>query len=255
MRKIIGALRRAVNDFNMIEDGDHIVIGVSGGKDSVALIKALAEYQKYAKINFKLSAVTVDVGFEKAGYPVKDKEQTDALSQFIQNLGVDYYVVETNIAEIVFKERKEKNPCSLCSKIRRGTLCTKCVELGANKLALGHHSEDVLETFMLSFLYEGRLSTLQPYSYMDRTGITLIRPFIYVKEADIKGAVKRHEMPLVKNPCPVDKLTQRQYMKDLTKSIQKDIPFAKDRMMVALMSPDRYNLWDKCQSLDKDKEE
>jgi len=252
MRDIVGALRRAVIEYKMIENGDHIVVGVSGGKDSVVLAKALSEFKKYGKIDFKLSAVNIDIGFREAGFPIPDESAHEQLRAYIESLEIDYYVEKTNIAEVVFIERKEKSPCSLCSRMRRGALSTKCIELGAKKLALGHHAEDVLETFLLSFLYEGRLSTFQPYSFMDRTEITLIRPFIYVSENEIKNAVNNYNIPTVKNPCPVDKLTKRQYMKELIQAIQKDIPFAKERMYGAITSPQRYNLWDKCLSDDKD---
>lgn len=247
MQKILGDMRRAIADYKMIEDNDHIVVGVSGGKDSLTLLSCLARFRIFSEAKFKLTAIMIDLGF-------KDTKQSevDDLIEFCKSLDVELIIEKTNIGQIVFEERKEKNPCSLCSKMRRGALNTKCIEIGANKLALGHHSDDVLETMLLSFIYEGRLSTFQPLSFMDRTGITLIRPFIYVDEADIKGVTNRYNLPIVHNPCPANKITQREYMKDLVKHICKDIPFAKDRMTAAIMHPERYNLFPPTESMKKE---
>lgn len=240
MRKILGKVRRAIADYNMINDGDHIVVGVSGGKDSLALVAALANYQKFSPQKFQITAVTIDLGFNDT-----DLEQMKTMSNFIEGLGVKHVIEKTSIGYILFEDRKEKSPCSLCSKMRRGALNTKAIELKANKLALGHHSDDVLQTFMLSFIYEGRLSTFQPTAFMDRTEITLIRPFIYVSEEEIISTAKRNELPTVFNVCPANKLTQREYMNELIFQIDKDIPGAKDRMISAVTHPERNNLWDK----------
>jgi len=243
VNKIVGTLRRACKKYPLIKEGDHIAVGVSGGADSLVLLTALAEFKKYSPVNFSLSAITIDMGFAGAGIDDNSPEANKKLTSYISELGAPYYIIPTSIASTVFKERKESNPCALCSKIRRGALCSKCKEISANKLALAHHAEDILETFFLSFIYEGRLSTLQPYSYMERADITLIRPFIYVKEADIKGAARRYNMPVAPNPCPQDTHTKREYMKQLLRSIQKDIPFAKEHMLSAIVSPKRFNLW------------
>ncbi len=244
MNKIVGTLRRACKKYPLIQEGDHIAVGLSGGADSLVLLTALAEFAKYSPINFSLSAITIDMGFAQAGISDSFASTIESLTNYTSSLGIPYYVVPTSIASTVFKQRKESNPCSLCSKIRRGALCSQCKEIGANKLALAHHSEDILETFFLSFIYEGRLSTLQPYSYLERADITLIRPFIYVKEEDIKHIAHKHNMPVSANPCPQDKHTKREFMKELTNSIQKDVPFAKEHMLSAIASPKRYNLWD-----------
>lgn len=238
MRKILGKVRKAVVDYNMINDGDHIVVGVSGGKDSLLLLTAMSIYQKFSPQKFELTAVTIDLGFEGT-----DKQQMQTFEDYIKGLGVKHIVEKTDIGHILFEDRKEKSPCSLCSKMRRGALNTKAIELGANKLALGHHSDDVLQTFLLSFIYEGRLSTFQPTAFMDRTEITLIRPFIYVSEEEIKAATKRQELPAVFNVCPANKLTQREYMNELIFKIDADIPGAKDRMLSAITHPERNNLW------------
>ncbi len=238
MRKIMGCMRRAINDYDMIADNDHIAVGLSGGKDSLVLLTALAMLRRFSPNPYKLSAVRVDMGFKNAS-----QEEADALAKYCEDLDVDYYLEKTDIAEIIFDVRKEDNPCSLCSKMRRGALNTKCNEIGANKLALGHNADDLVETFLLSFIYEGRLSTFQPTGYMSRTNMTLIRPLVYCAEGDIKGVCNRLNLPLVHNPCPMDHTSQREYMKNLCSTITKDIPFAKDRMFSAITHPERYNLF------------
>ncbi|NCA67614.1 MAG: tRNA 2-thiocytidine(32) synthetase TtcA [Clostridia bacterium] len=240
MRKILGAMRRAINDYSMIKDGDRIVVGVSGGKDSMLLFYALTLYKAFSPQKFELFGVHIDMGFERV-----DMAEMIAMQEFFAKHNTELIIEKTNIAEIIFDIRKESSPCSLCSKMRRGALCTKANELNANKIALAHHADDVLETMLMSFIYEGRLSVFAPQSYMDRTDVTVIRPFVYVEEGDIRGAVKRNELPILFNPCPVDKHTKREYMKKLVAKICEDVPFAKDRMISALEHPERYNLWQK----------
>lgn len=240
MRKILAHLRKAVTDYNMISDGDHIAVGVSGGKDSLLLLTALAAYQKFSPQKFDLTAITVDMGFEGT-----DKEELNALVSYIEGLGVRFVLEKTEIAHILFDIRKEKSPCSLCSKLRRGALNAKAKEIGANKLALGHHSDDALQTLMLSFVYEGRLSCFQPVSHMERMNITLIRPFIYVTEGLIKSVSGRLNLPILHNVCPANKHTQREYMANLIFGIDADIPGGKERMMQAVLHPERNNLWQK----------
>ena len=237
MRKVLGCSRRAAEDYSMISAGDNIAVGLSGGKDSLVLTAALAVYRKFSEEPFTLSAINIDMGFGGV------EAERAALRDLMRELDVTYYEVRTDIAEIVFDIRKESNPCSLCSKMRRGALNTKCLEIGANKLALGHNADDVAETFFLSLIYEGRLNTFQPVSYMSRTGMTLIRPMIYAREADIKGAVNKLELPVLPNPCPANHATKREYMKNLISSISKDIPFARDRIISAVTSPERYSLF------------
>jgi tRNA(Ile)-lysidine synthetase-like protein len=238
MRKILGCVRKAIKDYHMIAEGDKIAVGLSGGKDSIALMTALKLYQRFSPEHYELTAVMIDGGFKGT-----NSEEVEALKEYCRNLDVQLIIEKTDIASIVFDIRKESNPCSLCAKLRRGALNTKCRQIGANKLALAHNSEDVLETFLLSFIYEGRLSTFQPVSYMSRSGITLIRPLIYASESDIKGAAKRLNFPIVNNPCPMNHFSQREYMKNLIHSIKKDIPFAKDRMFEAIVNAERYNLF------------
>ena len=234
MQQILSPMRRAITDYSMIKDGDNIVIGLSGGKDSVALTSALAAYRRFSPEKFGIIAVTIDMGVG-ADYSPMEK--------MCEQLNVEYKTVKTDIGEILFSIRKEKSPCSLCSKMRRGALNTFVNSSGANKLALAHHADDVVETMLLSLLYEGRFSTFQPVSFMDRTRVTLIRPFVYVPERDIAALVRDLGLPVVKNPCPADHKTNREYMKKLINSIRQDIPFAFDRMFGAISHPERTNLW------------
>lgn len=234
IQQLLAPFRKAVTDYNMICDNDKIAVGVSGGKDSLTLLALLKAYQRFSPNPFELTAITIDMG-------LKDNIYSD-VARYCDSINVPYLIEKTDIGEIIFQKTPD-NPCSLCSKMRRGALNTKMLEIGYNKLALGHHSDDVVETFLLSFCYEGRLSTFAPLSYLSRTGISVIRPMIYIDEKDIAAYAK--ELPVVFNPCPADKHTQRQYMKELIKTIQKDIPFCKDRFASAIMHPERYNLWDK----------
>lgn len=226
MQRILGTVRRAVQKFNMIADGDKIAVGLSGGKDSLMLLAALQNYRLFSPQKFELCAVTVDMGF-------KDMD-LGPLQEFCDALDVPYIIIKTDIAEVVFDIRKEPNPCSLCSKMRRGALNAEIVKRGFNKLALGHHADDLAETMLLSLFYEGRISTFMPTGFMDRTGVTLIRPLIYTHEKEIRAYSKY--LPVVKNPCPANGRTQRNYMKELIRDIQKEIPFAKERMLTAIDS-------------------
>lgn len=233
-------MRRAITDYRMIEEGDRIAVGVSGGKDSLCLLAALKAYQRFSPEHFTISAITVDMGFKDAS-----KAEFEALRAYIAELGVPYTVLHTDIAEIIFDARKESNPCSLCSKMRRGALNNEAIRQNCNKLALGHHADDVVQTMLLSLMYEGRFSTFQPVSYMDRSGITLIRPFIYTDEKDIIGVTNKMDLPVLHNPCPANKKTQREYMADTVKLLTKEIPFARERMLGAIYHPERSNLWKK----------
>lgn len=233
IQKLLSLMRRAINDFDMIHSGDKIAVGVSGGKDSLALLQLLCAYQKFSEHAFELCAVTVDMGFADSDF--------SPVERFCEELGVNYRCEKTDIAEIIFDVRREKNPCSLCAKMRRGALNSVINEMGYNKLALGHHKNDVVDTFMLSLMFEGRLSTFQPVSYMSRSDVTLIRPLVYVSEREIAGLAKT--LPVCKNPCPADKRSQREEMKKLLKDVAVKYPDVSDRIANAVMHPDRYNLW------------
>ncbi len=235
LQRILSPMRRAISDYDMIQDGDNIAVGLSGGKDSLVLLSALAEFRRFSPAPFSLTAITVDMGFENSDF--------SRLKEFCDSRNVQYHIERTMIYDIIFKERKESNPCSLCANMRRGALASTATAHGCNKLALGHHADDVIETFLLSMFYEGRLSVFSPVSRLERSGVTVIRPMIYLKEKDISAMAK--DYPVFHNPCPADHFTKREYMKKLIENICKEIPFAKDRMISAISHPERNNLWQK----------
>lgn len=214
MKKILSFIRRAVDDYNMIEDGDKIAVGVSGGKDSVALVLALGALRRFYPKKFDIVAITVSMGFENTDF--------SPIRQLCEENNIEYVVTDTQIGEIVFNIRKETNPCSLCSKMRSGALNDAAINLGCNKVALGHHYDDVVETFLMSLFKEGRINCFSPVTYLDRMKITKIRPMIYLPEKEITYFVNKNSHPVVKNPCPADGNTTRQYMKDLILSLEKE---------------------------------
>ncbi len=235
-QQLLSPFRRAIEDYNMINEGDKIAVGLSGGKDSVTLLTIFAALKRFYPKKFDLVAIRIDMGLES------DKSQVEEMERYCAELGVEYVTEKTDIGEILFKIRKEKNPCSLCSKLRRGALNTLALKLGCNKLALGHHADDLVETFFLSLIYEGRLSTFEPVTYLSRSNMTVIRPMIYIEEKDVSAYSKN--LPVIKNYCPADKHTKRQYVKELIASIKADVPFAKDRMLSAIYHPERNHLFD-----------
>jgi len=226
MQKLMSQVRKCVRDYNMLEPGDRVVAGVSGGKDSLALLRLMAELRDHSPVPFSLHAVTLDMGYEEMDFsPVTD---------LCARLNVPYTVKQTQIREIVFDIRKEENPCALCAKLRRGILNDAALELGANKVALGHHYDDAIETFLLSMIYEGRLSSFLPVTYMDRTGLTLIRPMLYLHEKTISNFVTRENLPVVHNPCPADKNTKREDVKALLYELEGRYPGLKDNIFGGL---------------------
>lgn len=242
MKKIVSLIRRAIEDYDMISEGDKIAVGVSGGKDSLVLLNALAELSHYYPKKFEVMGLTLDLGYN-ADYSTVEK--------MCENLGVEYKVKHTNFKEIIFDIRKESNPCSLCAKMRRGALNDMALENGCKKVALGHHNDDVLETFFLSLIYEGRINCFSPDTFLDRTGITQIRPMIYVRERDIRGAVRNHNIPVVTNPCPANGVTKRQYMKDLIRQIEKETtPGLRKRLFHAIQYSS-INGWEKSKDVEK----
>lgn len=226
LQRLLSYTRKALDDYKMIEDGDNIAIGLSGGKDSLTLLYALSHLRQFYPKKFNIEAITVSMGYKDMDF--------SPVEQLCKELGVNYTIVETEIADIVFSRRKETNPCSLCAKLRKGAFNIKAKELGCNKEAYAHHNDDVIETMMMSLLFEGRFNCFSPVTYLDKTGITLIRPLIYVKEADIKGFRNAYNLPVVKNPCPVNGYTKRQYVKDLIKTIQAENPGLKKRLFHAI---------------------
>ena len=226
LQRLFSLTRQAVDHYQLIEEGDRIAVGISGGKDSLTLLYALQGLQKFYPKHFELEAVTVDLG-----YPGFNLSPVEALCQKLQ---VPYTIVPTQIGKIVFEERQESNPCSLCAKLRKGAFNEKIKELGCNKLAYAHHKDDVVETMMLSLMYEGRFHSFSPKTYLDHMDLTLIRPLIYVSEAEIIGFRNKYQLPIVKNPCPADGYTKRQYVKDLLQTLNRENPGVKDRMFSAI---------------------
>lgn len=213
LQRLLSYVRRAVDDYNMIEENDKIAVGVSGGKDSLCLLIALKNLQRFYPKHFELEAITVSLGFPGAKY--------DDIRDFCKELGVNYTVIDTQIGEIIFEERKEKSPCSLCAKMRKGALNTAAEELSCNKVALGHNKDDVIETFFMSLFYEGRINCFSPVSYLDRMKLYSIRPLMYVPEYEVKSFIKKSGINIVKNPCPVDGETKRQETKELLLELSK----------------------------------
>lgn len=237
MKQILGQLRRADQEFGMIARGDRVAVGVSGGKDSLLLLYALAQYRKFAPQPFELSAITVTMGMEPF-----DLGGVRALCDALE---VPYFVKETQIGKIVFEDRAEKNPCALCSKMRRGVLAKTCAEQGVQKLALGHHRDDALETLMMSVFYEGRLRTFQPVTELERSGVIQIRPLIFLSERQIVNAQRKLNLPTVPSPCPANGETRRQEMKLLLNELSRRYPNAREQMLSALLRQDQYGLWNR----------
>jgi tRNA(Ile)-lysidine synthase TilS/MesJ len=225
MQKLVGLVRRCAEDYNMIENGDRIGVGVSGGKDSLALLVLLSELKKYNHKSFELEAVTVDLGFGM---------DFSAIEKLCSDLGVHFNVVQTQIAQVIFDYRQEKNPCSMCAKMRRGAINQTLLERGLNKLALGHHYDDAVETFMMSLLYEGRISCFQPVTDLDRTGIIQIRPMLYIHEQTVDHFANKMQLPVIQNRCPVDKRTKREEIKKLVYELSGRYPDLKERVFGAM---------------------
>ncbi len=226
LQQLYSYVRRAIDDYNMIDDGDKIAVGVSGGKDSLTLLYALHGLMRFYPKKFSITAITVDLGL--------GIQKLDDIKNLCKQLGVDYHIVDTDIGKIIFEDRLESNPCSLCAKMRKGALNEKALELGCNKIAYAHHRDDVIETMLLSLIYEGRFHCFSPYTYLDRTGLYVIRPMIYMNECDVIGFQNKSKLPVAKNPCPVDGHTKRQYVKDLLQKINKENPGVKDRFFRAI---------------------
>lgn len=227
LQRLLSLIRQAVDQYEMIEEGDHIAIGISGGKDSLTLLWGLAHLQKFYPKHFSLSAITVDMGID-----TMNLEPITALCQEIQ---VPYEIVPTEIGKILFDIRKETNPCSLCAKLRKGALNNKALEMGCNKIAYAHHKDDLIETAMMSLLYEGRFYAFSPVTHLDRTDLTVIRPLMFVSEADVKGFRNKYQLPVCKNPCPMDGHTRREYVKNLIHTLNMENPGVKDRLFRAVI--------------------
>lgn len=224
----------AVMKHNMISSGDKVAVGISGGKDSLVLLYALHGLSKQKNYSFEIHPIMVHMGF--------DNFNIDKTKEFISSLGLELNVIDTNLGKLIFEDRKEKNPCSLCSKMRRGILNKFLKELGCNKLALGHHQDDIVTTAMMSLLYEGRYHSISPTAYMSKADVTLIRPLLYVKEREIISLVSDLNIPVADSPCPVDKITKRRQLEGILLNLEKEIPNARDKIFTALKSTDFLNL-------------
>ncbi len=231
-QKLFSYVRKAVEDYNMIQDGDKIAVGISGGKDSLALLYALSGLRRFYPAQFDIVAITVDLGFGIQDF--------DKIKAYCEDLNVEYHIVETEIANIVFNDRQETNPCSLCAKMRKGSLNDLAKELGCNKIAYAHHKDDMIETMFLSLLYEGRFHCFSPVTYLDRMDLTVIRPLMYVPEVDVIGFSNKYELPVAKSQCPVDGHTKREYVKQLVKRLNSENPGCKERFFRALVN-DGFN--------------
>ena len=232
MQHILGQVRRCVEDYHMIEAGDKVAVGVSGGKDSLLTLTALARLRDFYPISFQLEAITLETGTPGMSF--------DAVAELCRELEVPYTRIHVPVYQIVFEERKEKNPCSLCAKLRRGSLNTALTERGIHKIALGQHYDDAIETLLRNLLFEGRIGCFQPVTYLDRTGITQIRPLLYCREDDIRRTVERLRLPVVHNPCPANGSTRRQEVKDLIHQLEGRYPDIKQKLFGSLQ---RYPLY------------
>ncbi len=226
LQKLLSYTRRAVDDYHMIEEGDKIAVGISGGKDSLGLLYALAHLAKFYPKHFQVYAMTVDLGL---GMDFSE------IQKLCEELKIPYTIIKTDIYEIVFQARKEDNPCSLCAKMRKGAFNEKMTELGYNKLAYAHHKDDIIETFMMSLLFEGRIHTFSPVTYLSRMNVTMIRPLMYITEGQLAAFAKAVVLPIVKNNCPADGYTKRQYAKELLWQLENEHPGAKDHIFSAII--------------------
>ena len=228
LQQVLSYVRKAIDDYGMIDEGDKIAVGISGGKDSLTLLYALHSLQRFYPKHFEIQAVTVDLGFENLNL--------EKIRVLCSDLGVAYHIVKTDIAQIIFEERKETNPCSLCAKMRKGALNQAVKEDGCNKVAYAHHKDDVVETMLMSLIFEGRFHTFSPVTYLDRMQLSVIRPLMYMNEADVIGFVNKYSVPVVKSPCPADGNTKREYIKNLLRQLNLENPGVKERMFTAIQS-------------------
>lgn len=235
MQQILGLVRRCVEDYNMIEAGETVAVGVSGGKDSLVTLAALARLREFYPKPFTVEAITLDMGMPKMDFtPIQD---------YCAAIGVPHTLIAVPVYDIVFRERKEKNPCSLCAKLRRGSLNTALTERGIHKIALGHHYDDAVETLVMNLFFEGRIGCFQPVTYLDRTGITQIRPLLYCKEREVRRVALQNELPLVRNTCPMDGRSHRQDVKELLIQMERYYPDLKKKLFGAMQRYPLYG-WD-----------
>lgn len=240
LQKLASYLRQCIKKYNMIQENDKIAVGLSGGKDSLTLLMGLKKLQDFYPEHFELTALYVDLGINRpdtSGTGISDATVSphETMSAFCQKINVPFYSVQTDIYQIVFEERQEKNPCSLCAKLRKGALNQKALELGCNKIAYAHHKDDFIETSMMSLLLEGHYYCFPPVTYLDRTNLTLIRPMLFIDEREIKGFARRNHLPVIQNPCPADGYTKRQEIKDFIDESAKQFPDIRKNLNAAVL--------------------
>ena len=235
MQRMMGLVRRCIEDYRMIEPGDRIAVGVSGGKDSLTLLTLLAALREYVPYSYDLTAITIDMGLGGMDF--------SPVARLCERLGVPYSRVETEIGPIIFEHRKENNPCSLCAKLRRGALSTAMNEHGIKTIALGHHYDDAVETLLMNLLFEGRIGCFQPVTYLSRSDVTQIRPLLYVKEQQVRNVAAKLDLPIVHNPCLANGETRRQEVKELIESLSERYPDLKQKLFGAMQRYPLYG-WD-----------
>ncbi|MDY5540931.1 MAG: tRNA 2-thiocytidine biosynthesis TtcA family protein [Lachnospiraceae bacterium] len=228
LQKLLSYTRKAVDEYQLIDEGDRIAVGISGGKDSLTMLYALKALSRFYPKHFEIEAVTVHMGHKDL-----DLSPVEALCQ---DLDVHYTIIPSQIYQIIFEERKEENPCSLCAKMRKGALNEAVKQMGCNKVAYAHHKDDLVETMLLSLIFEGRFHSFSPKTYLDRMDLTVIRPLLFVPEDEIIGFRYKYNLPVIKSPCPVDGYTKRQYAKELIRTLDHDHPGTKERMFTAILN-------------------
>jgi len=228
LQQLMSLTRKAIDEYQMIDRGDKIAVGISGGKDSLTMLYALHGLKRFYPKPFTMEAITVDLG-----HPGFDLSR---IQKLCEELDIPYTIVKTDIARIIFQERKESNPCSLCAKMRKGALNEAIKAAGCNKVAYAHHKDDIIETMLLSMLFEGRFHSFSPKTYLDRMDLTVIRPLMFVDETDVIGFNNKYDLPVEKSPCPADGYTKRQYAKELVKQLNEENPGARERMFTAIIN-------------------
>lgn len=228
LQRLLSYTRKAVDEYQMIEEGDHIAVGISGGKDSLTLLYALHGLKRFYPKKFDLTAITVDLGYEEF--------DLTPIQELCKELEIPYIIEKSDIYNILFNIRKESNPCSLCAKMRKGALNDAIKKVGCNKVAYAHHKDDIIETMILSLIFEGRFHSFSPRTYLDRMDLTVIRPIMFVDEMDVIGFQNKYQLPVVKSKCPVDGHTKRQYAKELVRQLNQEHPGAKERMFHAILN-------------------
>ena len=237
MKRVLGSIRRADERYRMIEDGDRVCIGVSGGKDSLLLMEAMKLYQRFCYTRFDVCAVMLDLGLRQ--------QDTSAIEAYAARIGMDFTVIHTDIGKVVFEYRQERSPCALCAKLRRGALNTAAVERGCNKVALGHNREDVLETLFLSMLYEGRINTFAPVTHLSRRNVTVIRPLIFLPEKYALSVARQRELPILPPNCDIAGQTKREEARQLLQHLATLVPDIEQKLLHALIHTETYGLWDR----------